>query len=810
MHYLKYSELQNIVTYDTAHFPLDRNGLSIVYGRNLDASNEIEKSNGAGKSLLFTMLAETLVDQNPLIEGKHTVKDAFYRPDAMSAVGFDNFRLEKKLVGKTLKYDMFKVDDDGELIPTKVRTNEYVWQKMAKLFPITNDEFFSLYYIDSSRQSVLQRGSHGDRLKLLSKLFNLDTYDVVLAEIKERLKSLRKNDILLKEVLDQIALHEKDIDDDIDEDVRKLEDMQGKQRKLSKKRQQAQALLNQATIFHAHNPAMEYLTKQVKDGLVEYLDELDLYDPEIMEQFISQLKSGLRAQKARLDMIRDAEKAKVKLEDALDRVNSLKKRVGKWTLEQVVEDIKVAKERDAYVAKREARGAEIQAEIDRYSKKVVKPEDADDTVVYLRKHHSNQEPNEVRKALNDLVSDCRSEARRALLDRGAFDKAFKTNNCTCPTCHSELSKTAIKSIRQTLDQSIEDCDANLAKAEADQTQVERFLEYLRVKNYLKELDTELEELNLQAMNQEAFDDTPPLEHLRTIKEQITQLADEQDNLDHLQGAVDKVGGSDTSVDELQDHINRFRTCLDKAQSVEPYLKALKDATDSEAGDYDVQQLQEGLDEVDTRLSTLMLSVPKLAQSVSVARAAMEKLVELNDRRDQLSADLEDMPVLKALEEAYGQKGLKNIMIRRACEGIESNLNLNAHLLLGEPTKFKIEVDETTVHILATRELNGEQVTCDVRRFSGAEGRSFNLLVPLAVLPLLPSDRRLNILALDEPTANMDEPAINLFTEKYLPQLLKLVPHVIVLSPTHLPIDVNDAEVWTVTREDGVSTLEKTS
>jgi ABC-type molybdenum transport system ATPase subunit/photorepair protein PhrA len=61
--------------------------------------------------------------------------------------------------------------------------------------------------------------------------------------------------------------------------------------------------------------------------------------------------------------------------------------------------------------------------------------------------------------------------------------------------------------------------------------------------------------------------------------------------------------------------------------------------------------------------------------------------------------------------------------------------------------------------------------------------------------------------LDEPTAHMDAPGIDLFLNKFLPQLLKIVPHVIVISPNHLDVDM-EKEVWTVVKEGGVSTLRK--
>ena len=173
----------------------------------------------------------------------------------------------------------------------------------------------------------------------------------------------------------------------------------------------------------------------------------------------------------------------------------------------------------------------------------------------------------------------------------------------------------------------------------------------------------------------------------------------------------------------------------------------------------------------------------------------------------MSEELTNLCLVKILETAYAPKGLKNIVMANLCSKVEKNLNVYAPLLYSEAVRFTLDVSETQLNILITRVFDGKEVTCDVRRLSGAESRQFNLLFPLALLPLVPSNQRLNVMVLDEPTANLDEAAVDLFSNRFLPKLKELVPHVIVLSPNLLPIDVEEAETLWVVRENGVSSLQ---
>lgn len=811
MRFLKAIELNNIVCYDQLRFPLDRHGLTVVYGRNKDSGLDDAKSNGAGKSLPFIMLAETLMDQNPVLEGRHVVKESFFRKDAQSSVEFDDYRVEKSIKGKTPQYAMYKAVGE-EWKPSKVRTTAYAKAKLGELMPIGVDEFFTLYYIDSNRQSDLQRGSHSDRLALFSKLFNLSKYDLIQGEVKERLKAMRKLDQELTTVLNQIAVIEPQIPDDLADKLADLETKQSKQRKLNERRAEANRLLNLATTYNAHRRSLTELhdfwlrlaEKSKEEGRLQGLrgemPQPDWLDREFLTEFISAANEGYANLKKEVARGYAQQAAQHKLADTRERVAKLTKRVKGWTTQKVKAALAEAREHADLMSDHKAELKEIQRHLDKLTV-VDEPEGGyDSTRIAVKKAYPDIK-------LVQLLPHAKSELNGA---QAIYDMAVRAENnfkakftdgsaCKCPTCHGSLDEATIQSIADNLH---EVTRIKLALLGAEKQQFDQVHQLVSWMDYNREL-AQLTNRRNELAEPEAYDG-PSADELADLRQALADLAREQQELTELEEAA---VGEPVDHEALSDSMMAIKNARFNAEAVLAAHRVLADADKEQAGEYDIEELTEGLDKVDQTLTRLMKDVPALAQYVALGQSKQRELKALTNRKKDLELDLFDMPILKVFDEAYGQKGLKNLAIQRVCNIIETNLNTNKSLLLAEQMRFEIIVSETEMHILAHREYQGEKSDADIRRFSGAESRAINMLLAMSILPLIPGDRRLNIMALDEPTANLDPPAIELFVDKFLPKLLELVPHVIVLSPDKLQLDI-DAEVWCATREKGRSVLEK--
>lgn len=745
---LKELSLHNIVTYDNATFNLDKRGVSVIYGRNKDSGDNETQSNGAGKSKLFTILAETLSGSHPLIQGKQAVKDDFYRTDASVSITFDKYKLTKYKSGSTVKYALAK-QKDGKWKELHSREPLDV---LSQIFPISLDEFFTLYYIDSSRPSVLQRGTHLSRFKLFSDLFRLSGYDQVLAELKEMSKELRGKASQLQEVESQLAPLKEEVVDtqDIQESLR---DVSKKLSVVQKKRNFAADLLRLQDVQNKLEPNIERLSEYGWDKDIDSLPKL--------------LKSVLKT-------IKESEAANQTYEKDLKAYLRYKSALSDYKKSQGLLlrcGVSNRKDYEALVAERkemleiDKRRAALTEQLTKIS--ATKP--------------SQPKPEKDFDSYADEVARLRFQKDALTKDLEALNTLDK-DACKCPTCLSTLNPKSISRLKKSLKDEIEQLSTTIKETKHLANLAETWEAYTTNRSFIKRLQSELNDLP---------------EHKEVMPNVILSSLEAALQVEEPEPYTEPVKPSETTD---------LYKVQSSAETVLQYKDELLAYSENAVEEYEYKELKDAVAKLDVKVTTLSDKAASLNREYGVAERNATLLEELIERQQSLLTELKDLPLLKILESAYSPKGLKNTVITNLCAKVQANLNLYAPLLYAEPVTFALDVSETQLNILITRTFDGRPVTCDVRRLSGAESRQFNLLFPMALLPLVPSPQRLNVIILDEPTANLDEAAIDLFATKFLPKLNELVPHVIVLSPNPLPIDTNSIDSYLVTREHGVSTL----
>jgi DNA repair exonuclease SbcCD ATPase subunit len=171
-----------------------------------------------------------------------------------------------------------------------------------------------------------------------------------------------------------------------------------------------------------------------------------------------------------------------------------------------------------------------------------------------------------------------------------------------------------------------------------------------------------------------------------------------------------------------------------------------------------------------KLSTLR---SRLAQHESV----YEKVRAQKARLAELTAQLEDEEVLRALLKGYDDKAVKRLVVEAISEHFMEALNSYSGLVF-PGYKFTFDWTATQVSLLVTRP--GHEPT-DVRSLSGAESKLFTLIAVMALLKFVPATKRLSLIILDEPTASFGPQSTEMF-HNLLPQLNKLIPSIIIVTP----------------------------
>lgn len=316
---------------------------------------------------------------------------------------------------------------------------------------------------------------------------------------------------------------------------------------------------------------------------------------------------------------------------------------------------------------------------------------------------------------------------------------------------------------------------------------------------IKELTTEGE--NLARMRKQATCElktlTPEYEELvlqvNTQKERLGLL---QDLVGHLSvSTVEKPSGS---KDEVEMNLAAARKTRD---ALEGSTRALR-----------VKATYDELTKKERRLATLedpteaYVSLSEKASDLKVeiglAKAKKQELAEARARRDKLKEELQDLPALELLYEAFSKKGIEALMIQTITDRLSMLVNKYSKFIFPEDYTFSFEL-ETQFSFLVTRRYGKKVEVSDVRKLSGAESLLFNLVLYVALLSFVPKQNRPSVLILDEPTSNMGQELKESFL-RFLPILQKVTPHIIIITPDTYAGLSTGMEVFTVVKQKGVS------
>lgn len=355
----------------------------------------------------------------------------------------------------------------------------------------------------------------------------------------------------------------------------------------------------------------------------------------------------------------------------------------------------------------------------------------------------------------------------------------------CPLCRSVLTKATRKNI-------LDMFDAEFLIIKKQATRLQRAVDWLEYDVFyadykndqkLAERKATLEKLVKGYSIEEAEEKLQLMAELAKVK-----AAHSVEKLKKL------LGGVVAEIDRLNYEIEKTRKYNEQRRLVERLQTDVPERFDAEKK----KRLEEQLDKAVTRL-------PRMEADKALRLDALRRIGKNKRRADELKQKVQDEASYQALLQAYSNKGIKTVLIRKIAEKLEANLNRFAKHIYSENFEFKLEVTETQFHVWVIRRAGIKKIVSDVRHLSGAESRLFNLLFVLAQLPTIPAKRRLSTLIMDEPEVGMDAETLEAFTKKLLPALAEIVPSVVVITPKNDYV-TEGARVVTVVKEKGQSRL----
>ena len=242
----------------------------------------------------------------------------------------------------------------------------------------------------------------------------------------------------------------------------------------------------------------------------------------------------------------------------------------------------------------------------------------------------------------------------------------------------------------------------------------------------------------------------------------SDLCTVQESLDGL-GEVVKTMKSRKNARTLDTIEQDVKMCLNERAAIESFQRFF--ALDRPAKDVN----KDDLDNLRERISTLR---DTLSEKTVQERNYRELRLETSKLRHQLRMK----PVVSSLKHLYGPKGLRLAKVSDSLNEYIKNLNLLAPIVFNDYV-FSADLSDTGIDIICKRKAG----TSDVRRFSSSEGKLLPLLSLMALHPILPAERRTNLLVLDEVEASLDIASREKYV-KLLPELQNLYPSLWVITP----------------------------
>lgn len=742
--------LQNVVHFKKARVDM-MPGLTVVLGHNKDSRISQTQNNGSGKSSLFSSIPNALFGAAPLAISRASKKDMLGEKGSRIDLNFKDFTISQL----PSRWDIIIKGKD-----TKVRGQKQQLEKIQTVFPIREDEFYSYVYVQSQRDSVFQVSKPDARLGLITRMFNLDDYDLLRKWFVKKLGGIKESEIRFSEI-----------------ETHYLNLMQREQ---------------ELAWSEANDVEYKKLTKRVtkaRKGIQSLMQDIG--------ETSTLLDGAERSAKARkrfkelsktITDYKDSEKT-ARAEIELNRLYS-----------------RYVREKAAYA--------------EQHSKITEKLEAIGDTrsLKKLRKIHSKLsgkiEELQEEKRKSEILIDKRNDAVRSVKQATKLRATYPEKLIPLKKLQAELSicKTAL-SLKKLLD-----CDDNscpTCKQSIDIANMRGEIEHAQKRS----TELVIHELGHEAQTRlDKYEDTllkiPKLalgelfydSQIKDATKELNIVIQEGKSANNKLIYVEQLTGlkKPKKYDKPSIGAKEAEQLLHDAME----MRKIKDLVGKQTEN--PKDLRAKLDDLTSSKDSLESKFVRANDRWTELKMIRTELDVLTREREAAYKQLEELQpiierknLIKSLEKAYGKKGLKLLAVNSILGMVEQGLNAHVGLIFAEPFKFSIYADDKGVHCDVVRP---DGKSSDVRLLSGAESDCFRLLFMLATRALMPAAKRPNFVILDEPDSHMDDATRELFLTTFLPYLQTIIPCVNVITPFSTRYTEAD-RIIRVVKQNGIATLE---
>lgn len=705
---------------------LTEDRLCTIRGKNLDRDEE--SGNATGKSTLPATIGTILYDNAPSSFKKKSSKEVLTPKSDMTlyvANRRGEYAIRSFMQKNAQKFQILHGETDLTLKNIADIRNE-----ISGIFPMPEDCFYSVVYLNNVRPPVLLTGKPLDRLKFFETVFDQSIYSELRALWSSNLSDISKKTSSFKTLKEEFA----NLQDVEEVPQSKLKTLKAEHKVLKQKTQRNQASVNKLIAY----VSIQEEIKNIQSSKV-LTDEMKK-----TEENLKSLDSKVRKYTERLQENQQAK-------DSMQERKSLKKRIGKLgkfkDSQTLRKELKEASTKTSKIEVLIERFEEWEGKLDRYKKlKEIRP-----------KKPSEKSFSELQKefAKAEYIVDSLSDLKSAK---------------TCPTCHQPISKECVK---------------ELAVAKKKMKSLNAILTDYELYNEFKEIEENLPKVLLKTTHATAKEEYKKAEAVENAIQSALDSSVEREALEAQLKALPKteydekitekglsslLAQRDAAHDKLNQLQSDIRLML-KLESLHVDLP-LKEAKKQLASK------QKWLDKTANRLEEISEALEDLMRKDAQYQVTKKRADEIASKMQSLKKDINKKEVYEELKRACSYKGLMILETQDLAGLYAQKLNALAKDYFLEDVSFEIDVDVNKFNFIAHR--SGQ--VGDIRYFSGSERGQFIPLSALALTSLMPNDARCNVMIMDELEGGMSPPEMEVFGNEFIPNVSRSIENTIVITP----------------------------
>jgi len=743
--------------------PFTQNGLTLLRGKNFDASVDGKASNGTGKTRLVELLVAFVTGKSPRGNFKKVVLPSF--------TGTLRFKTKTDKWGFT--YTPSKSVDAWSVLkndmPIKVSHKPSdVQELLQKTIGLSKDDFNFFVFINQRSLDVLIKGKPSEKKLYLEGFFNIDSfysnqfeyYKEEFSKSKGKLENLKTDRIRL---------------DSVNEAKRELPGEKWVELQIENCDTTLSLIKSQIKETTDHQSA---LGKQIETWnqylkLFTQLQGMDI-------KWLQSEQETLLKSKGELER-----KAKLKLQLEVFLKTKITPHQGRKPI--VTLEIPTSEKPDhKEIAEKGIALSQMQEKL--RLKKQITPlaKELDDLSEQLQEMPSSAD-----------IDKRKAEYYKEKVDAEDHYKLLQKGGDACPTCKQPLSfilegltaaerKKVIETRIKEITEGEKEClrlAAFHAKASRLSQQVatlqEQFARYPTFGVKLSVAEGELQQLKDALAQWEAYE-----------KEQDA-LIKWQTTYDLLVVEANNLGFPDALK---EDHSEELKQIADRLPILVEEIKQFDrfdELTETVITLPQLQSIEEQEKEQREDLATLMGRVEALNEFKGSLRTQLTSLVSLKAQAQALEAKVagteeaeSECKILELMNDFYSPSGFKVYELKKRCQKLIDRSNHWSKMFFQEPYQWSLseDLDDLDFFIQPTNDPTTEPypIAC---LSAGEYNRAARVLL-FSQLELIPPNKKTNLLFLDEIEGHLDEMGMVAFTEVVLPKLKETFPDRTIVVISH--------------------------